>query len=198
MLGRGLNEQASVFVMVDGDGLGYFGGTSITGHGYDLYDGDHRRDHSAILMEVYNNPVSVRPDFGHWDQRVRLKMIAEDLPQDRNRVVLDDDGAPHLEWHGHSDYAIEGLKWGVDKLPNILPNGLEVAEVSTVEPTEAHIIGTHRMGDDPDRHVIDHKMNVRGVSGLLALGSGAFTTTSPANPSLTISALSLRAARMLT
>jgi choline dehydrogenase-like flavoprotein len=54
------------------------------------------------------------------------------------------------------------------------------------------------MGNDPDRHVVDHQMKVRGVSGLLALGSGAFTTTSPANPSLTISALSLRAARMLT
>ena len=60
--------------------------------------------------------------------------------------------------------------------------------------TDAHVLGTVVMGDDPllsvvDRHLIHHR-----VRNLLVLGGSAFPTSSPANPTLTLSALSLWAA----
>jgi choline dehydrogenase-like flavoprotein len=50
------------------------------------------------------------------------------------------------------------------------------------------------MGDDPADSVIDRNMVHHRVRNLLVMGSGAFPTGAPANPTLTISALALRAA----
>ncbi|MEE9389440.1 MAG: GMC family oxidoreductase [Paracoccaceae bacterium] len=196
-LGKGLNEQVSVRVDIAGPGLGYFGGTSITGHGYDLYDGAHRRDNSGILIETYNSPAIISTEFGKWGNIAQLKLIAEDLPQDQNQVRLteDDNSSPVIDWHGHSDYALAGLKWGVSQLPELLPDGVEVTHISDLSTTEAHLMGTHPMGNDPSRHVVNGQLQVHGVAGLFALGSGAFPTTSPANPTLTLAALALRAAQ---
>ncbi len=196
-LGRGLNEQLARSVVVDGPGLGYFGGTSITGHGYALYDGAHRTRHSGVLMEVFNAPAALRTDPGKWTERMRIKLIVEDLPQDENRVVLDDD-EPRILWTGHHPYAWDGLDWGMREIPNILPDDLTMVAYSPPVTSEKHAMGTHRFGTDPARHITDDLHRVHGVSGLYALGSGAFPTTSPANPSLTISALALRAGRAVT
>ncbi len=199
MLGRGLNEQVSLRVDLAGPGLGYFGGTSITGHGYDLYDGAHRRANSAILIEVYNSPAIVQDKFGAWGQATQLKLIAEDLLQDNNRVTLSEDAGldAQIDWHGHSDYALDGLRWGVKNLPGILPGDVEITNVSGPSSTEAHLMGTHRMGNDAANHVVDDQHKLHGVAGLYVLGSGAFPSTSPANPTLTIAALALRAGRMV-
>ncbi|MEC7760489.1 MAG: GMC family oxidoreductase [Pseudomonadota bacterium] len=196
-LGRGLNEQMARSVVVDGPGLGYFGGTSITGHGYALYDGAHRATHSGVLLEVYNAPSETRPEPGRWTERVRLKLIAEDLPRDDNRVILDGD-EPLIEWRGHDSYASDGLDWGVEAVQGILPEGLVAVAKAPIVATEKHAMGTHRFGSDPQRHVCDDLHRVYGVDGLFALGSGVFPTTSPANPTLTLSALALRAGRSVT
>jgi choline dehydrogenase-like flavoprotein len=197
-LGRGLNEQVSVRVAVDGEGLGYFGGTSITGHGYPLYDGPHRRDVAAVLIEIYNAPAQIKPVPGRWTQRTVLKLIAEDLPQDRNQVVLDPvSDEPHLIWHGHSEYALAGIERGIAALPDLLPQGVELAGVSPPAATEAHIIGTHRMGLDVTQFVTDPGLAVHGLPGAYLLGAGAFPAGSAANPTLTLAALSLRSARTL-
>ncbi len=195
-LGRGINEQTSRFVKLDGDGLGYYGGTSITGHGYDLYDGPHRATLSGAIVELHNAPAHLRDEPGKWTQRVQMRVIVEDLRQSQNRVILEDDEMV-IEWHGHSEYALQGLDRAIKKLPDIIPSNLDLAEVGDLEPTEAHIMGTHVFGHDPARHVTDADMNLHGYDGLWALGAGAFPTTSPANPSLTLSALSLRAGGMV-
>jgi len=196
-LGRGLHEQASITADLDGDALGYYGGTSITGNGYDLYDGPHRAQAGAVLMEVHNAPVTLRPEHGKWLNRARLKLIVEDLRQARNRVVLDDAGRERLIWHGHSDYALAGLERAKAALPGLLPPGVSVAGFSDIAPSEAHIMGTHVMGADPARHVTTPGLEVHGLPGAYALGAGNFPTSGPANPTLTLSALSLRAARGL-
>jgi choline dehydrogenase-like flavoprotein len=191
-VGQGLNEQAGRYAQVDHDDFGPFGGTSITGHGYALYDGPHRSDAAAVLLEVYNAPPAVRAEPGKWTACTQIKMIAEDLPQARNRVTLVDD-APVLEWHGHSDYALRGLDRAVAALPDLMPQGAAVSRVSGLTPTEAHIMGGHVMADRPADGVVDADLKVHGAAGLLALGAGAFPTSAPANPTLTLSALSLRA-----
>jgi choline dehydrogenase-like flavoprotein len=195
-LGRGLGEQTSVEVKVDAKGFGLFGGTSITGHGYPLYDGAHRSEHSGTLIEVYNAPAELRPEFGRWMDRANLKLIVEDIPQQHNTVTLKD-SEPVLTWKGYSDYALKGIEHAVASLPDILPVEIEDLHVSELVKTEAHIMCTHRMGADPAKFVTDHDLSVHGVSGLYALGAGNFPTQSMANPTLTLSSLSLRAGRAL-
>src|SRR5581483_3355566 len=91
--GEGLVEQTSRDVLVDLRGLDNFqGSTSITGLGYMLYSGEHRRHHAAALMESWNVPV-LRDERGKWRQRIQLTFIYEDLPQRANRVTCGFDPA---------------------------------------------------------------------------------------------------------
>ncbi|TFZ00001.1 FAD-dependent oxidoreductase [Ramlibacter rhizophilus] len=55
-----------------------------------------------------------------------------------------------------------------------------------------HHIGTARMGRDPRESVVDRDCKVHSVDNLYVAGSAAFPTSSQANPTLTILALSLR------
>jgi choline dehydrogenase-like flavoprotein len=201
MVGRGLVEQVSVNVEVDLHGVDNFqGSTSITGHGYMLYSGEHRRNRAAALMESWNVP-RLRDERGKWRQRVRLKFIYEDLPQPENRIVPDPDSTKvGVEYSTHSSYAQRGL----DALESSLPRVLDALPVEryrilqrAAPSTEGHILGTAAMGDDPTTSVVDRHLIHHRVRNLLVLGGSAFPTISPANPTLTISALSLWAADRL-
>lgn len=195
-IGRYLHEQVSVFATVDtGPGeRSFYGGTSITGHGYALYDGPHRSEVAGVLLENHNAPAPVRPVFGRWSERVKIKLIAEDLPQADNRVFLRNDDVA-TDWVGHSEYAMKGLDRAVEKLPDVIPFTIEDMHISAIEVSEAHIQGTHRMGADASNSVVDGFLKCHDVSNVLALGAGVFPTSSPANPTLTLSSLSARAAR---
>ncbi len=196
-LGRYLHEQPAQYVTLDLPIPGLFGGTSITGHGYGLYSGAFRREHAGVLIEIFNVPAKIRPERGRLTHRVSLKLIAEDLPKAENRVMLGTDGAAHITWTGHSDYARQGLARAIERLPEVIPTDIEAVIPGKLTTTEAHIQGTTRMGADADTSVVDKRCQVHGVQGLLALGAGAFPTGSAANPTLTLSALSLMAGRAL-
>ncbi|HSW20075.1 MAG TPA: GMC family oxidoreductase [Ramlibacter sp.] len=60
-----------------------------------------------------------------------------------------------------------------------------------------HHIGTARMGTDPRTSVVDADCRLHAVNNLYVAGSAAFPTSSQANPTLTIIALSLRLAQHL-
>jgi choline dehydrogenase-like flavoprotein len=199
--GQGLVEQVSRNVIVDLHGVDNFqGSTSITGLGYMLYSGNHRRDRAAALMESWNVPL-LRDERGKWRQRIRLKFIYEDLPQPVNRVVLGpDDTKPEVEYGACSSYAQQGLN-GLERSLSRVLDALPVERYEIVQPatatSEGHNLGTTSMGDDPmtsvvDRHLIHHR-----VRNLIVLGGSVFPTISPSNPTLTICALSLRAAEQL-
>lgn len=194
-LGRYLHEQVSQEVELDIGAPNYFGGTSITGHCYAFYDGPHRDAAGAVLIENYNAPNKLRTERGRWTERMKLKLIAEDIPQADNRVTLDADGAPQITWLGHSDYAYAGIARAEAGLADILPFPVEQIVSKHYSITEAHIQGTHRMGDDPESSVTDGFQRCHEVEGLYALGAGGFPTASAANPTLTLSALALRSGR---
>lgn len=201
MLGRRLHEQVGLLANIYLDGIDAFqGSTSITANGYMLYDGPHRAKHAAILLESYNKPF-FRPEPGRWRQLVRVKLIAEDLPDEKNRVELDPDDLtrPVARFEGISDYARAGHDAARAALPKLL-EGLPVEEVrfaSEPTATENHIQGTVVMGDDPADSVVDADLLVHDVRNLLVLGASAFPTSPPANPTLTLSAMAIRAARRL-
>lgn len=60
-----------------------------------------------------------------------------------------------------------------------------------------HHIGTARMGDSPKTGVVDSSCRVFGMTNLYVASSAVFPTSSQANPTLTIVALSLRLAEHL-
>jgi choline dehydrogenase-like flavoprotein len=196
-LGRYLHEQESLSLTIDVAQPNYFGGTSITGHCYGFYDGPHRSEAAAVLVENFNAPSLLRSDRGRWTERMLVKLIGEDLPNPENRVMLDEAGEPMIVWTGHDDYVFRGIYRARDRLQEILPFPIEAIVSEDVIETEAHIQGTHRMGTDPASSVVDPALRVHGLPNVLALGAGSFPTCSPANPTLTLSTLSLRAGTLL-
>ena len=197
-LGRGLVEQVAKIVTVHLDGVDNFQGTTwVTGHGYMLYDGPHRSERAAALIEMNNVPV-LRPERGRWRQLANLRIIYEDLRQPQNRVgvAAEDPRRPEVVFRGHSDYAQRGL----DALPAELERVLAPLPVEEIripdepEASEAHIMGTTPMGDDPALSVVDRHLVHHQLRNVFVLGSSVFPTAAPANPTLTISALALRAA----
>lgn len=86
-LGRYPNEQVSRSYRLDVTVKNYFGGTSITGHGYALYDGPHRREAAAVLIENFNVPFSIRPERDRWTQRLLMKLIAEDCSVPTSQTI---------------------------------------------------------------------------------------------------------------
>ena len=57
-----------------------------------------------------------------------------------------------------------------------------------------HIIGTYRMGADPKTSVADGNGRSHDHSNLYLVGSGLFSSTGTANPTLTIGALAFKTA----
>ncbi len=164
-----------------------------------LWDGPHRARRPAVLIETSNVPL-LRGERGRWRQRLRLKAIMEDLPLPENRVSVSptDPTKPRVRFRRRSPYLTDSIPEVRAELERVL-SPLPIEEIRTPRPdrTEAHILGTVVMGDDPATSVVDRDLVHHRVRNLLVLGGSAFPSGSPANPTLTISALSLRAADRL-
>lgn len=200
-VGRGLVAQPCKTVEVDLDGLdNLLGSTSTTGHGYMFYAGEHRRERAAMLIESSSVP-SIRHERGKWLQRAVVRLVFDDLRRDSNRVFIDPSrpDRPSVHYEGHSSYAqkaIDRLDSDLSEAFGALPvSGFEIPD--RLDETEAHVIGTTVMGEDPHTSVSDGALVHHRIRNLVVLGSGAFPTASPADPTLTLCALSLRSANLL-
>ncbi len=197
-LGRGLCEQVARIVTVDLGVENVGGSTVINASGYMLYDGEHRRERAACLIESQND-MYLRLESGKHRHVAKFKLIYEDLPQSENRVFPSDDGRVSLAYEGHSDYtqrALDRIEKDVKSIFGVLP--VEDLRIDLPpEQTESHILGTHRMGRSPEEGVVDAYGCHHRYRNLFVLGGGSFPTISPSNPTLTISALALRSAERL-
>jgi choline dehydrogenase-like flavoprotein len=206
-LGTRLHEQISTAVEFDLKGMTNFqGSTLVTGQGYMFYDGPQRREYGGCLTEFINDPRSLlRHEFGRWTERAKLNFIVEDLPLEENRVALDPDGMPVAEFVRYSDYGLRGLqkvREYVDQLAALLPVEairFESESGARLVPrfSEKHIQGTVIMGRSPEDSVVDRNLVHHSLRNLVVLGSSSFPTGAPANPTLTLCALSLMSARSL-
>jgi choline dehydrogenase-like flavoprotein len=138
---------------------------------------------------------------------------AEQQPEPASRVMLnggahDALGMPRLriDWRysaGDVDtvkravalLAAEFARSGVGRL-EYQPETVE-AEMTRYGAYGGHHIGTARMGSDPRDSVVDVNCRVHGVGNLFLASSATFPTSSQANPTLTVIALSLRLAQHL-
>jgi choline dehydrogenase-like flavoprotein len=194
--GKGLGEQFGLDVIVYLKDLNNVGGSTwVTANGYMLYDGDHRKEYAACLIESNNAPY-MRIESGKWRHVVTFRMVFEDLPAEHNYVAKGEDRLkPEVHFKEISSYTQKAVDNMKAKLPEVLAC-LPVEKISFMEPykTEAHILGTTRMGKTKEASVVDRNLIHHQYRNLFVLGSGSFTTYSPNNPTLTLSALSLLAA----
>ncbi len=197
-VGQGLCEQVGVRCHVDLEGMdGFQGSTLQTSVGYTLYDGPHRRDRAAALIEGWNVP-RLRNERGRWRERYALKFVFEDLPRAENRVTLDsnDEDRPVVEFHGPSPYTERGIAALRDSIEQVLaPLPVESYVLDEPVATEYHIQCTTPMGVDPAVSVVDENCLHHEVRNLAVVGSSVFPTSAPANPTLTLAAIAVRSAR---
>ncbi|MDE2347923.1 MAG: GMC family oxidoreductase [Gammaproteobacteria bacterium] len=203
LLGKRLHEQMPVDVCMNLKGVkGYNGSTAISGNGYLFYEGEHRRDYAACLLESWNSPfsygrASLRAEEGRWTERAYIRFMFDDIPRDDNTVTVhkEDPRLAETRFIGYSDYANRGraqIPKMIDKLAEALP--IESVESISLGRTTAHIQGTVVMGADPAGSIVDRYLVHHQVRNLLVLGASAYPTASPSYPTVTISALSLWAA----
>lgn len=148
-----------------------------------------------------------------------LSMVGEDMPQRANLVDLD---ASVKDVHGlpvpritHSSHRFEqaaSLYYG-PRLAALcaaapgalasafLPVGILAQQTGEFDgplagvASTAHIMGTARMGQDPRSSVVDAWGRMHEVENVMVADGSVFVSASGRNPTLTIMALALRAAR---
>ena len=188
-----------------------------------LRDGAFRKQRSAFRIEIGNDgwswptgaPGSTATELAKQglqgqalkaatadaaSRHMRIASLMEQEPDPENRVSLDTKARdmygvplPHISYRV-SDYVKQGMaearKAHTDIFTRMQATALEHG------PSyfgAGHIMGTTRMGNDPQTSVVDASLRSHDHRNLFMLGSSVFPTTGTANPTLTIAALSLRA-----
>lgn len=150
-----------------------------------------------------------------FTRQFRIGFLVEQMPSEENYVIpsatcFDNLGLPRPEIHYDLDeYTREGFKSAAEATASIF--GAVKAVLDDTPPIgtggyfsyegkdyysqgAGHIMGTHRMGDDPETSVTDADMKSWDHDNLYLVGCGSFPTTATANPTLTMMALTFKAA----
>lgn len=138
-----------------------------------------------------------------WRRTLPLDMLTEDVPQAERRVTLspnrDSFGLALIRtaYPGPTRYEREGI----DHVVRTLGRRLAALGARSVEaapgPRGGHLMGTCRMGTDPEGAVVDPDLRHHRLENLFVAGSSAFPTYSAVHPTLTIAALALRLGEQL-
>jgi len=149
-----------------------------------------------------NHHDEFKERFGH---SVGIAIMTEDLPEEHNVVTLDpeltdSDGipAPKINYTV-SDNTAKMLEHGVARATEIMEaaGAKKVFSSNLRRNAGWHLLGTARMGEDPDKSVVDRWGRTHDVSNLFIIDGSIFTTAACVNPTPTIQALALRTADYL-
>lgn len=137
------------------------------------------------------------------DYLINLLCIAEDMPQHDNRVYADSKktdkyGAPALMvHHRYCDRDIMARTALYGEAKKILRKAGALFFYSMPIETFSHALGTCRMGKKSETSVVDANCRVHGMENLYVIDGSVMPSGGSVNPSLTIAALSLKAADSL-
>ncbi len=162
---------------------------------------------AAAEGAVVGRPVAWGPDH-HRDFAARFDHIcgftvcAEDLAEPRNQIALsgklfDSDGLPAPKMiYRVSENARRALDFGLDRAGEVLRAGGAKSLYRTPLRDQAgfHLMGTARMGADPERSVVDPFGRAHDVPNLYIADASVFVTSAAVNPTATAQALALRTA----
>jgi choline dehydrogenase-like flavoprotein len=158
-----------------------------------------RSDHLSLDKRYGANVHDILADNG---KGFEIAVSIDDLPNDDNRVTLDDtltdgDGipAPKITWSPMPD-ADKALDYFSDRAIEIH----QAAGAREIRRTEAgadigwHLLGTARMGEDPESSVVDSYGRSHDTPNLFVVDGSVFVTSGQTNPTGTIMAIAQRAA----
>jgi len=133
------------------------------------------------------------------DRTVNIGICCEDLPEAHNTVTLD---AQRSDAHGipaakityrMSENTQRMLQHGLDRGTEVM-KAAGAVEVYTEGPMRMagwHLLGTARMGTDPERSVVNEWGRSHDVKNLFIVDGSVFVTSGGVNPTSTIQALAL-------
>jgi choline dehydrogenase-like flavoprotein len=139
----------------------------------------------------------MRERFGRM---LTWSIFAEDLPETHNRVELSDDvtdssGLPAARVHYRiSDNTRRMLDFHAARARESL-EAAGATQIDATVPVRAsgwHLLGTARMGTDPERSVVDRNLRVHDVPNLYIADGSTFVTSAGVNPTSTVAALAAR------
>jgi len=204
--------------------LGMYRGPLSTAGIESTRSGDWRRDHAAFRLQLDNRgwewptggpSATVKELIGkglrgaelsaaladHSSREIMIAPVVEQLPSLENRIVPDFDrrdaiGIPRPRITFRiDDYSKGGLAHARQIFREIAKamNATEIHEAPDFV-SSGHVMGTYRMGTDAKQSVVNVDHQSHDHPNLFLLGSGVFPTGASSNPTLTIAALTLRAA----
>ena len=131
-----------------------------------------------------------------------MPVVAEDLPEEHNRVTLDPDltdsdgiPAPKITYR-LGDNSRKMLKHGEERAKEVLM-AAGAKKVLTKGDDDVwwragwHQMGTCRMGNDPKKSIVNSWGRSHDVKNLFIVDGSIFVTAGAVNPTSTIQALSL-------
>jgi choline dehydrogenase-like flavoprotein len=132
-------------------------------------------------------------------------IIAEDLPDEENRVVLhetltDSDGIPAPKLiYKNSENTKRLIDFHLERAKEAMraAGAVDMSVTPLMRDCGWHLMGTCRMGNDPSRSVVNQYGRSHDVENLFIYDGSVFVTSSGFNPTGTIAAVALRSVKHL-
>lgn len=159
--------------------------TALSGYGVPIKWG---KGHHKRLLEVFNHTATAG-------------ILCEDIADPNNRITLDSSltdrhgiPAPHMAY-SLSQNSKNMIIHGITKSTEIMKvaGAKEVHAIELVDQAGWHLMGTTRMGANPETSVLNSWNQAHDVQNLFVIDGSAFTTAAAVNPTNTLQALALRA-----
>jgi choline dehydrogenase-like flavoprotein len=134
-----------------------------------------------------------------FDHLATIAAVCEDLPEPHNTVTLDpvkvdSDGipAPKITYR-YSENSKRMMAHGLARAEEALraAGAVEVMTSGALKTSGWHLLGTARMGDDPETSVVNGWGRSHDVKNLFIIDGSIFVTGGGVNPASTIQALAL-------
>jgi choline dehydrogenase-like flavoprotein len=222
MVGKHLmfNQNTAVHAVFEHE-LNEYKSVQVTRVVHDFYDSDPRRGFyggGGIDARIGRQPIAWALASGgtlpRWGQALKERLQSfprsmvcaghtTSLPLETNSVSLD----PLLK----DDWGIPAIRVTYKDHPDDLAiarflrdRSVEIMQAAgaqqiwsepvTERTSSVHLLGTCRMGNDPERSVVDRYHRAHGVPNLFVCDGSSFVTSGRGQPTLTIQALAFRAA----
>ena len=132
-----------------------------------------------------------------YNHTAGINILGDCLPYEGNRVELSDEtdarGLPKPRVHFSNGENERRLNAHAERTMRAIFEAAGARDVWAF-PRNAHVIGTCRMGTDPEASVVDPDGRVWNVPGLYVCDNSVFPSALAVNPALTIIAVALRTA----
>ena len=134
-----------------------------------------------------------------YERTAGLLAICEDLPEEENRITLDPElrdgnGIPAPKIHYTlSENSRRMLAFASERAREVLEaaGAREVLVEAPLALAGWHLMGTARMGTDPERSVVNEWGRAHDVKNLFIIDGSLFVTAGAVNPTCTIQGLAL-------